>query len=133
MTARVRLISSLVALIGMLGPLCSLVCVDSARLAAPALAAAHSEPEPADCHGAEPASSQPPVSGERDCGCDQPQLALAPSLVEPVSSGAEPSHSLLASASLETPTPAIAAGPLPGPHPSLPPPDILLLTSALLL
>ena len=132
MMARVRLISCLAVLIGILGPLCSLACLEAPP--APGLPmAAQPAPEPPECHGAEPAPSQTPAPAGHDCACDPPQLALAQSGAQPAVEGAGLLIPMPVRAWLDAPVAMTAAQGMAGTHASLPPPDILLLTSTFLL
>jgi len=131
MSRRVLIVFSLVALFGLRAPLCLLACLETGA-AGPVAAIELPAEEAAPCHGAgaPPASEDEPRS-DHECGCDGFQLALT-----------KLDSSKLGSLGAEAPAPLRVAFLAPAieipparllRRHALPPPDILLLKSTLLL
>jgi len=126
------IIVSLAALFGLRAPLCVFACMDAASTAYVTPMEQH-QGETAPCHGPGSTYPQSPAPIDHECDCDRTQVVL---------SKGDPKN---ASGALEVPSPPLAVVWAAAPgyqsssawlwrrHQSLPPPDILLLKSTLLL
>lgn len=127
------IILSLAALFGLRAPLCVFACMDTGG-SAPAETTAHDSGQSAPCHGSGSSSPEsPPSPVDHECDCDQTQLVLTKG------------DAKRAADALELPTPSLAVvlplspvDPSSSPrlwrrHEALPPPDVLLLKSTLLI
>ncbi len=120
------------ALFGFRAPLCVFACLESGQAAEVAVAEVPAG-EQAPCHGTTPEPSKVPESGDHDCTCDRTQLVVSKSDVE---KGYGPNVSLappLLIASFVVPDVDRNPSGTWSRHEHLPPPDILLLNSTLLL
>lgn len=126
---RTRMMAMLAALLVLQIPLCAFACASESPSMTTSAAASHDAP----CHGA-PSESEPttPASDDEQCGCGEAahQALLASSEKGVMGSGSAivPSWPILLGASLRR-----ATLQLEPPATDLPPPDILLRTSILLL
>lgn len=121
------LILSVAALFGLQGPLCALACVEQAATPT-AMAAEH-----APCHGDQPTPPADPGSTDHECKCDHFQLVLSNADAHKVVDLVKAPALELAIATIHTPTYAPSVTALSERHRRLPPPDILLLKSSLLI
>jgi hypothetical protein len=129
MSRRALIVFSLVALFGLRAPLCLLACLEIGASGA-VVASAPAEPGP-PCHGNDPATSEEePVDGH-ECGCDEFQLVLT-KLDSSKSGGLEAEAPTPLRVAFLVPPFEIPTAPLRS-RQALPPPDILLLKSTLLL
>jgi hypothetical protein len=131
MNPRASLILSLAALLGLSAPLCAYACLDARTAESVVADVQHSEQAP-PCHGGAPASSEEAPAGEHECGCDDLQVVLTKS----------DSGKALDSLEVDATTPLrVSFRVLPlqtrparlWTRRALPPPDILLLKSTLLI
>jgi hypothetical protein len=122
------LIAAVVALFGLQAPLCALACLE---LPAASPIAAHGAEPPCHEQSSEPSRSDAPAHA--DCGCERAQDALLTGGGFEASSGAAPFGPVASRACLRLPDAArLVALPVPKAT-DLPPPDILLLESKLLI
>jgi hypothetical protein len=120
------------ATVGLRAPLCAYACSETDSPTG-VMSAHDSNEESAPCHGTGATVPEEPASNEHECDCDRLQLALT---IGGAGKGLTPLDSAgprLAVASSSTPSVSMASSRLGIRHPHLPPPDILLLKSTLLI
>jgi len=121
------LLTTMVAALYVLpAPLCAAACIESPQ---PAAVAGHAEPP---CHEEAPSSAPPGAPGSHDdCGCQSPDETLTSRTAERT---LDPAKALGCVAAVRVMTLRLASLPSGIPHQGdLPPPDLLLLKSTLLL
>ncbi len=131
MIRRASLILSIAALVGVQGLLCIAACLDQKIPASSTAAEEHGEGAP--CHGSGPTAPERPDSNEHECNCDRLQLVLSNGDAYHAVGSLETFAAPRTIASIQVtdhPPPTIR---VQDRHRSLPPPDILLLKSSLLI
>jgi hypothetical protein len=127
-TRRVWLIATVTALFGLQAPLCALACIENSVDSAP-IATQHDD---RPCHQESSDSSEPGAPAHEDCGCELAYEALPPNQTDATSSAL--GLMFVAPSALSQPPAAYLhlSHWLPAAT-NLPPPDILLLKSTLIL
>jgi len=128
MKRHIWLVATTVALFGLQAPLCALACITGAQQSAPQVAENAEQP----CHGEspDPGSEQSPASRE-DCSCELSTMTLVPASGVATSAPALALLPLYAFA-LPVHSRVRMTAPVSG-SADLPPPDIMLLKSTLLI
>ncbi len=124
------LIVAFAALFGLRAPLCAYACLESGP---PQELATAAEPEHSPCHGGSTDTPTAPESSDHECDCDRIQLIVQQGDAKKAFESYEIPMPPLAVASLSLPDVSQAPTALWRRHDALPPPDILLLHSTLLL
>ncbi len=133
MAARTWLILSVAVLVGTQGPLCAFACLASTGPAEAVIEVSHHGPEEAPCHGTEPVSSRSPDPGQHECCCDELRGVLSKGDGHKALTVVEAPGTLPTLSAVESHPARAPALHLPDEYRNLPPPDILLLKSTLLL
>jgi len=125
-------ITIIAATVGLQAPLCAYAC-SGMDMPAGVMSADHLDEESAPCHETGATVPEKPASNEHECDCDSYQLALT---IGGTGKGITPLDNAgprLAAASSSTPNVSIASSRLWVRSHRIPPPDILLLKSTLLI
>ena len=125
-------ILALAAFFGLRTPLCLVACME-AGAPAPVASLAHDSGEGAPCHGSGTSAPESPAPRDHECDCDRFRAHLTKDTIHQPCLSPGVSVPPLAAAESSAPGTATPSPRLWRRHRPLPPPDILLLNSTLLI